>query len=323
MIKSIVLKFDKLLDILLVPLTFISIAWLLIIRKLNIQRMTFSRKLFNSMGLLPIHDHYYEPLINPNKHLLKSLRTDRNLKGIDFNIEKQKEIINSFEYVDELVEFPEDGTNGNQYYYNNSTFESGDSEYLYSMIRKFKPRKIIEIGSGFSTKMMVNAIKYNKADDTNYECELACVEPFEYKSIENLPIDLIKKRIENIDIDIFTKLKENDILFIDSSHIIRPQGDVLFEIQGILPLLSKGVFIHFHDIFTPKDYLDEWIYNSHRLWNEQYILESFLTFNSYFEIIGSLNFLKHNYWELLSSKCPILRKNNKMEPGSFWIRKIK
>ena len=118
-------------------------------------------------------------------------------------------------------------------------------------------------------------------------------------------------------------MRENDILFIDSSHIIRPQGDVLFEIQHILPELNPGVLIHVHDIFTPKDYLSEWVFNDRRLWNEQYLLESFLSCNSQFEIIGALNYLKHHHWDLLASKLPVLKKESHREPGSFWIRKLK
>jgi hypothetical protein len=322
MIKKIIKEITPLIDILLLPLTFLSTLWLLIVRRLGLKRMTVSNKIFNSIGLLPIHNNYYQPLINPNKHNLKSLRDDRMIGGLDFNINKQKEIILSFNYVDELLKFPITKSNNNEYYYDNDSFESGDSEYLYNIIRKFKPYKIIEIGSGFSTKMMLNSINKNRDEDSNYNCELTCVEPFKYKQIEGLPITLLKERVESLNIKIFKELRDDDILFIDSSHIIRPQGDVLFEIQYILPELNPGVLIHFHDIFTPKDYLDEWVYKEHRLWNEQYLLETFLSCNDRFEIIGSLNYLKHNYWELLSSKCPILSKEKNREPGSFWIRKI-
>ena len=320
--KKIIKKITPLIDILFSPLTFLSTVWLLIIRRLGLSRMTVSNTIFNNIGLLPIHNHYYHPLINPNKHNLKSLRDERIIGGLDLNINKQKEIILSFNYVDELLKFPPKKSNGNEYYYHNDSFGSGDSEYLYNIIRKFKPNRIIEVGSGFSTKMMLNSINKNKDEDSNYNCELTCIEPFEYKQIEGLPITLLKEKVESLDIKIFKELKNDDILFIDSSHIIRPQGDVLFEIQQILPELNPGVLIHFHDIFTPRDYLDEWIYKEHFLWNEQYFLETFLSCNDRFEVIGSLNYLKHNYWELLSSKCPILSREKNSEPGSFWIRKI-
>lgn len=124
-----------------------------------------------------------------------------------------------------------------------------------------------------------------------------------------------------MDVNFFNQLGENDILFIDSSHIIRPQGDVLFEYLQILPILNKGVIVHIHDIFTPKDYLNEWIFNGTLFWNEQYFLESFLCLNNSYSIIGALNYLKNNYYNELAEKCPMLTLDR--EPGSFWIKKIK
>lgn len=137
----------------------------------------------------------------------------------------------------------------------------------------------------------------------------------------------MRKKVEEIPLNIFKQLDENDILFIDSSHVIRPQGDVLYEILEILPILNSGVLIHFHDICTTKDYFDEYIYNStYPFWNEQYILEAFLYFNRKFKILLSTNYLFHHYYNALISKCPILeldREENPLrETGSFWIKKI-
>ena len=106
MIKKIIKEITPLIDILFLPLTFLSSLWLLIVRTLGLKRMMVSNKIFNSIGLLPIHNHYYQPLINPNKHNLKSLRDERIIGGLDLNINKQKEIISSFNYVDELLKFP-------------------------------------------------------------------------------------------------------------------------------------------------------------------------------------------------------------------------
>jgi hypothetical protein len=121
----------------------------------------------------------------------------------------------------------------------------------------------------------------------------------------------------------FSTLEKNDILFIDSSHIIRPQGDVLLIYLTILPMLKKGVYVHIHDIFTPKDYLDSWILENVYLWNEQYLVEAFLSMNKEYKIIGALNFLKHNYFKELSEKCPILKQvphdEQRYEPRSLWI----
>ena len=117
----------------------------------------------------------------------------------------------------------------------------------------------------------------------------------------------------------FSSHEANDILFIDSSHMIRPQGDVLFEFLEILPVLKPGVLVHIHDIFSPRDYPKEWVVDKHCMWNEQYLLEAFLSFNSQFRILGAVNFLKHNHGKALESKCPNSAKLPDDEPGSFWI----
>lgn len=117
----------------------------------------------------------------------------------------------------------------------------------------------------------------------------------------------------------FQQLRANDILFIDSSHIIRPQGDVLFEYFEILPALNSGVIVHIHDIFTPKDYPAEWI-NKHMFWNEQYLVEAFLSFNTSFRVIGALNYLAHNFPKEFAAKCPIFSQEPN-EPKAFWLIK--
>jgi predicted O-methyltransferase YrrM len=310
----------KIIMILGLPITYFSALWLRFTS--NGQRLQSNERIFSILGILPILDHYYQPLINPKKHLKKSLRSDRHLKGIDWNIEKQLEILHQFHFMEELKKFPMEKRKDTEYYYNNNMYTSGDSEYLYNMIRLFKPKKIIEIGSGNSTLMAINAIKENKIEFTEYQCQHICIEPYEQPWLEKVDVELKRNKVEELDLSFFNILEENDILFIDSSHVIRPQGDVLFEILEILPILNSGVIIHIHDIFTPKDYLDEWIYQDKKLWNEQYLLEAFLSFNTNFEIIGAVNYLSHHHREVFGHKCPVFKSQPGREPGAFWIRKV-
>jgi predicted O-methyltransferase YrrM len=278
-------------------------------------------KIFMTLGILPVLDHYYQPMINPGKYLKKSLFEDRILTGINFNAEEQLQLLSEFNYNEELLQFPIEKTDSFGYYYNNGNYESGDAEYFYNIIRHFKPRKIIEIGSGSSTLIAQKAMGQNKIEDRNYKCQHICIEPFEQPWLEKIEIELHRVNAETLDKSFFRELEENDILFIDSSHIIRPQGDVLFEYLEILPVLKPGVLIHAHDIFTPKDYPDSWI-NNHLFWNEQYLLESFLMFNHSFKIIGALNYLAHHYNKEFSDKCPVFSKQKGKEPGAFWIMKL-
>lgn len=305
-------------DIVLIPFTFISSVLFLVIRKAGMRRMKWSKRIFFKMCVYPIIDHYYEPMFNP-KHLRYSLGKDRELPGIDLNDNEQLEILKKFSFNDELIKIPTTKKNDLEFYYDNPSIGLGDSEYLYNMIRLFKPKKIIEIGSGFSTLMAIEAVRQNKKEDPGYCCEHTCIEPYEMPWLEKLGLKIIREKVENVDKQVFSDLEANDILFIDSSHIIRPQGDVLFEYLEILPILKSGVVVHIHDVFTPKDYLDEWVLDDIKLWNEQYLLEAFLTFNDQYRIIGALNYLKHHYSEQLMQKCPVLMKKKHEEPGSFWL----
>jgi predicted O-methyltransferase YrrM len=284
-----------------------------------LKNFPLSKKIFLRIGVLPIIDHYYEPLFNSN-HLRYSLRKERFLPGIDFNDIEQLEILRKFSYNKELIMFPINKNNNvREYCYNVGGFLSGDAEYLYNMIRLFKPKRFVEIGSGYSTLMARNAINKNISESSDQNCEHICIEPYEKLWLEEIGIKVIRKKVEDVSLDVFQALNENDMLFVDSSHIIRPQGDVLFEYLEILPSLNKGVIVHLHDIFTPRDYLDEWF--GENFWNEQYLLEAFLTNNKYFRIIGATNYLSHKYNELFSSKCPIYNIQNGREPGSFYIVK--
>lgn len=204
---------------------------------------------------------------------------------------------------------------------NNGAFESGDAEYWYQLIRATKPQRIIEIGSGSSTLMAIKAVEKNFNDAPSSErCEHICIEPYEMPWLEEVAVSVVRKKVENLELSFFAKLQENDILFIDSTHIIRPQGDVLFEYLQLLPSLKKGVIVHIHDIFSPKNYPHQWLQDEVRFWNEQYLLEAFLTHNRDWRIVGALNYLRHNHYDKLKMVAPSLTPER--EPGSFYIQKI-
>ena len=307
-------------DLVLSPVTLFGAVWFKYIRSSTKQKMPLSEKIFMKVGVLPVNDHYYQPLINPTKALNKPLHEERNLRGIDWNIGEQLSLLNSFHYENELSLLPFENQHASerQYYINNPSFAAGDGEYCYNIIRHYKPKKIIEIGCGYSTLICMQAETKN-AETDNMSSNHICIEPYEMPWLEKLNVKVIRKKVEEIDLGFFGQLESNDILFIDSSHMIRPQGDVLFEFLEILPALKPGVLVHIHDIFTPRDYPQEWIVDKHCMWNEQYLLEAFLSFNQQFRILGAVNFLKHNYPQELGAKCPNTAKIPDDEPGSFWM----
>jgi predicted O-methyltransferase YrrM len=310
------------LDILIFPFTLLASILLYAIRKMRIANMPVSKWIFKKVGVFPITNHYYEPLFD-DRHLKHPLERDRFLPGINWNDQQQVELLTTFQYQNELSAIPYKKTDDVfSFYYDNPSLGPGDAEFLYSMVRHLKPSRIIEIGSGYSTLMVQKAILDIQILHPSYKAELICIEPYEMPWLEKTGVQVVRKLVEEVPLELFSTLGENDILFIDSSHMVRPQGDVLFEFLEILPVLKKGVIIHVHDIFSPKDYTKRHLVEDVMFWNEQYILEAFLTCNQEFTIIGALNYLKSHHPELLYAKLPILGKNRDHVPGSFWMKKV-
>ncbi|HBG28292.1 MAG TPA: hypothetical protein DDX75_14495 [Phycisphaerales bacterium] len=316
--KKLVKAILPLADILLIPIVYLAAVLLKIIRRVGVSRVPSCKRALMYAGVFPIRNHYYEPLFD-SRLLRRPLNQIRELSGIDWNIEEQLNLLKSFCFTKELEHLSEKKTDEMNFYMDNRMFGSGDAEYLYNLIRLKKPARIFEIGSGNSTLMAIKAIKKNREEIPSYNCSHLCIEPYEMPWLEKTGVTVIRQRVEEMNKSVFSELKKDDILFIDSSHIIRPQGDVLFEYLELIPSLEAGVIVHIHDIFSPRDYLKQWLIDKVYLWNEQYLLEAFLTCNKEWKIIGSLNYLYLNYYQHLKAACPFLNKDR--DPASFYIQK--
>ncbi len=317
--KKLVLKCLPAIDILLVLFVYPAALLIKYIRIAGVHRMLRCKNALIRIGVFPIRNHYFEPQFDYRNHGQNYFQ-DRNLQGINWNVSDQLELLEKFSFSDELLDIPQKKTSSLKFHLNNGAFESGDADYWYQIIRFVKPRRIVEIGSGYSTLLAIDAIKKNKTEDLDYTCTHVCIEPYEMSWLEKVGVTVVRKKVEEIELSFFSQLQEGDILFIDSSHIIRPQGDVLFEYLELLPSLNTGVIVHIHDIFSPNNYPVQWIQDEIRFWNEQYILEAFLSHNGNWKIIGALNYLHHNHYEKFSSVSPLLTPEH--EPGSFYIQKI-
>ena len=276
-----------------------------------------SYKWFTNCNWLPVMFHYYQPIIKLDMLQQNYNSIENPLIGIDLNIRNQLDLLNKFHYNEELERIPYEKTNESGPYYNSLNFASyTDAEILYNMIRYFKPTKIIEIGGGESTKFIQLAIEQNK-QETGNKTEHICIEPFEQISLEKSSLlTIIRERVEHLDLSIFSRLSKNDILFIDSSHVIRTGGDVVFEYLNIIPSLQKGVIVHCHDIFLPSEYPIKWIDERKVFWNEQYLLQALLSHSSRYKILISLNFLTRHYKLNIEECCPMTKRGVKAkEPG--------
>ena len=297
------------------------------IRKNGVHNYPKSRQALLEVGVFPVADHYYEPQFAFSKEEIEKFN-DRNLPGIDWNMEQQMELLGKFVFANEINFLMEPSGNRLDFCINNSGFGPGDAETWFQMIRLKKPSRIIEIGSGNSTLVAIQALKINASEPGGIYCDHICIEPFEFEWLKETGVRFIKEKVENLEVDLFRTLNENDILFIDSSHVVRPKGDVLHEILEILPILRKGVIVHFHDIFSPNNYPRHWLLDEVKFWNEQYMLEAFLSSNSDWEVLFANNLMFHRFFNDFCGVSPYISKPTKEkrsnhEPGSFYIQKSK
>jgi hypothetical protein len=306
------------LNLLLFPLVLPAALILRFVRTVGLEHLPLCRRALLLVGVLPLRRHYYEPFIGP-EDLLHPLDQERDLPGIDWNESGQLEFLSGLTYAKEFAEYITASDSASEFHFNNASFEAGDAEYLYQIIRKKKPANVVEIGSGQSTLIVQAAVRANSRENAGYACDHVCIEPYEAPWLEGLGVKVIRQRMQDVDTIWFNRLGRDDLLFIDSSHIIRPQGDVVTEYLDILPRLQSGVIVHAHDIFSPRDYLAFWVLERVLLWNEQYLLEAFLTCNRDWKVIGALNYLKHRHLGALQTVCPYVTASH--EPGSIYIQR--
>lgn len=317
--KRVLLRILPVVDLVLSPFTLIAALLLGLVRRVGVHRLPLSRSALFQAGVFPVRNHYYEPQFD-FRDVPEVGRGVRPLPGIDWNEQGQTEVLRALTFGAELADLagPDPGDGG--FRLGNSNFESGDAEYWYQLIRWKKPRRIFEIGSGHSTRLAIRAIKRNQMDDPGYTCRHVCVEPYEMPWLEESGLEVVRQKVESLGTGFFGELGVDDILFIDSSHVIRAQGDVLFEYLQLLPVLRPGVIVHVHDIFSPADYPREWIVDEVRFWNEQYLLEAFLSHNAHWKILGALAWLTRNHRAELQHVAPHLTPDRL--PGSFYMQRL-
>jgi predicted O-methyltransferase YrrM len=280
-----------------------------------------------------ITDNSFDSPIPDLRELKDDLWLTRSeLVGIDIREQDQLSLLSHFEseFKSEYELFPRDmSAKPFEYYVNNPMFGSVDGEIMYCMIRHFKPRTIIEVGSGYSTYLMAQAILKNKEENEIYNCNLTAIEPYPSDTLKaGLPglSKLIDQKVQSVSVSEFGKLSDSDILFIDSSHVLKIGSDVPHEYLDILPRLQKGVIIHIHDIFLPAQYPKEWLFDYRRFWTEQYLLHAFLLFNDSFEVLWAGHYMYLNNPETLERAFKSYSTDECwpcLPISSFWIKKIK
>jgi hypothetical protein len=281
---------------------------------------------FEKMGIHVIPVHYYEPI--PDRKELKTRedlwKNESRLPGIDMKETGQVELLNKvFPAYSEEYRFPKLKTKDPvEYYLGNGNFGPIDAEVTHCMIRHFLPEKVIEVGSGNSTRLMARACLLNK-ERSGKETKLYTLDPYPdevlSKGIPGLA-GLTIEKAENMPLDFFLKLNGGDILFIDSSHVVQTGNDVNYLFLEVLPRLKPGIVIHVHDIFLPREYPKQWMYKLQRFCSEQYLVQAFLAYNCAFEVLFSNSYMHLRHQQELKAVFPSYDGTD--WPSSFWMKKI-
>ncbi len=269
--------------------------------------------------------HFYSPIVDPREikaSAFSNTLSERDLSAVNISVAKIRDFWEKNRNIITSCAFPDVKTPGARYYKNNPVFNQQDAMLLRAMIKIFEPRRIIEIGSGFSSAVILDTVE---SDHIKTE-DIVFIDPFadRLKALiggeTSSNVRAFEQKVQDVDINIFDDLDDNDILFIDSSHVLKAQSDVCFEFFEILPRLKPGVLIHFHDIFYPFEYPKEWILERRYSWNELYALRLFLAHNHNYETVFFNNLFGRLCQDLTSRDWP---EFNTKPGGSFWMRKLK
>lgn len=268
--------------------------------------------LFEKLGVHVTRAHFYQPI--PELRTLRPELWDKPSEaiGIDFREEAQLALLRELAaYAPELDDVPWNRT-GDSYHFNNGAFGGVDAFALYGLIRHLRPRLVIEVGAGWSSLLTERALARNG------EGSLRCIEPYPEPWLKG-SFEVIRAQVEDLGVAPFADLQANDILFIDSSHVVKIGSDVNFLFLEVLPRLAPGVVVHLHDVFLPYEMPKSWVLEQHIFWNEQYLLQAFLMFNRAFEVLLASHFLERRHQDALKAAFP---KSPWFGGGSFWMRRV-
>jgi predicted O-methyltransferase YrrM len=267
--------------------------------------------------------HFYSVLVSvdyikKNERKIWNENVPGEIPGIELQTQNQINLVQSFRRYYSEQPFADEKQKHLRYYFINDYYCHTDSLMLYSMIRRFNPKKIIEIGSGFSSAIMLDTNEIFSANQIN----LTFIEPYperlysllQKKDKENTTI--IESDLQSVPLEKFQALKAGDILFVDSTHVVKTGSDVNYIFFEILPALNSGVLLHFHDVFYPFEYPKKWVLEG-RNWNEDYFLRAFLMYNHQFEIKIFNDYL-HQFHKDVFAHMPLCYRNH---GSSLWLQK--
>lgn len=265
-------------------------------------------RIFEATGYHVIPNQFAYPIPDSSELTDELFARRSDCVGLDWNLSCQEDLLDGpFSRFATEVEFEE-----------NTGLSKLDAAVLHALIRHFQPKKIVEIGSGESTKFAARACLINQQE--GHFSELVAIEPFPKPDLrQGIPglTRLIEKRVEQVDAE---DIIDCDLLFIDSSHVVRIGGDVNYEILELVPRLKPGAIVHWHDILLPGEYWKVWVKDHHYFWTEQYLVHAFMKFNSDFEVLWASRYMHLSQPARLQTVFPYFDPKTH-QIMSFWIRR--
>jgi 2-polyprenyl-3-methyl-5-hydroxy-6-metoxy-1,4-benzoquinol methylase len=266
--------------------------------------------------------HYYSPIVQPKSVVdyVVARRKSKPPTGIEIDLNRHMIVWSELKPYFSDIHFGLSPTAEFRYGFENPHYSYGDGLMLQAMLRRFRPRRLIEVGSGHSSACALDTIEHFL--DWGTQCTFVDPYPKLLKSLlkpdDENRIRIVAEQIQETSPEIITQLSEGDILFLDSTHVVKTGSDVCHELFEILPNLARGVIVHFHDIFYPFEYPDQWIFEENRSWNELYAMRAFLMYNTEFEILFFTDFFAQQCRNVIKNDLPMMLRNT---GASLWLRK--
>ena len=265
--------------------------------------------------------HFYSPIPDANEVAAHLARLGpaifRAIPGIDLDDALITKTWDDLLPLMRQAPFQDEANASHRYHWQNAFYSYGDAAFYDALIADRRPARIIEIGSGFSS-----ALALDTRDLLHLETQLTFIEPYPdilqtlLRPGDGEQTRLIRDRVQNVDTALFAELDTNDILFIDSSHVLKTGSDVCFELFEILPSLKPGVIVHFHDVFYPFEYPQAWVLHQNRAWNELYALRAFLMYNRAFKIFFFNDYFRQRFPDRVASSQTVFGRN---PGGGLWL----
>jgi hypothetical protein len=267
--------------------------------------------------------HYYSPI--PAEQDIEEFARRRPrlepLPGVELHETEQMALLEQLSAFYQTMPFTDTGSPGFRYRFQNPSYAYTDGILLYSMLRHLRPKRLIEVGSGFTSALTLDTNEHFL--DGRIECTF--IEPYPdlllslMTDTDKRRTRIIPARLQDVDVAVFETLQAGDILFIDSTHVSRVGSDVNHLFFEVIPRLAPGTIVHIHDVFAAFEYPLEWLREG-RVWSEQYVLRAFLQFNSSFRVRLFGNHMVQRHREWFQTHMPLCLRN---PGGAFWMERVR